>query len=258
MARDHSGPMPHMHILFSPRRDDDHLQRTPETWFKQRAREGQDPARGGVQPDRSWATKGRLYDVRGAVELLSNAALAREGIELAVSARSLEARGLSRDPARYHNADDKSEMKRVENYRQTLRESGATRYEQLHTYAGWQDHRRDLLTVERQYVKDLARDHVWRFDQSPARTLERQQSMARTLEHAMGERAPTRQPERSLGRSMGRTQERIAAHVQRLSTQTQRLLQGLTQGEELPAGAGVKVRLFDREREQDRGRGLGW
>ena len=45
-------------------------------------------------------------------------------------------------------------------YRQLLRASGALAYEQLATYAGWQDQALQLLSLERQYVKDLARDHV--------------------------------------------------------------------------------------------------
>ena len=43
-------------------------------------------------------------------------------------------------------------------------------------------------------MKDLARDHVWRYDWSPARALERQQSMERTFALAMGDRQPTRAP----------------------------------------------------------------
>jgi hypothetical protein len=196
MARDGSGIMPHMHLMFSPRRQNDDLVRSMEMWFKQ-------VNYGGVQPDASWKAKGRLYDVRAAVALMTNAALAREGLSLAVDHRSLEARGLSRDPARYQ-AGDQADMARTQVYRTQLCASGVTAYEQLQTYAGWQDQAIKLLSLDRQYIKDLARDHVWRDDRSPARQVEREQSMQRTLSLAMGEHPPTRQLERSSARTQGR------------------------------------------------------
>src|SRR5947209_2066479 len=73
-------------------------------------------------------------------------------------------------------------------YTTQLSDSGALAYEQLATYAGWEEQALKLLSLERQYVKDLARDHVWRYDRSPARALERQQSLERTFALAMGDR----------------------------------------------------------------------
>src|SRR2546425_12537340 len=78
--------------------------------------------------------KGWLYDVRAAVALMTNAALAREGVEAAVSARSLAARGLARKPAVYSQATRMETMA----YRAELQESGVLAHEQLATYAGWQ------------------------------------------------------------------------------------------------------------------------
>src|SRR5437899_3192727 len=124
-ARDGSGPMPHMHLMFSPRRQDDTQARAMETWFRQ-------ANHGGVPPDASWTTKGRLHDVRAAVALLSNAALQREGLALAVDHRTLAARGLDRDPARY-TAGDTADEAHTRTYRQHLRESGTLAFEQLAT-----------------------------------------------------------------------------------------------------------------------------
>jgi hypothetical protein len=246
MARDGSGIMPHMHLMFSPRRQDDDQARTMAQWFKQ-------VNHGGVRPDASWKTKGRLYDVRAAVALLSNAALAREGIEAAVDHRSLEARGLSRDPARYE-AGNRADEARTQDYRQLLRDSGVTAYEQLHTYAGWQDQAVKLLSLDLQYIKDLARDHVWRYDQSPARQVEREQSMQRTLDLAMGERQPTHTLERTHAPAQERTYERTTGRD--LADQLQDLAARLEQLDEPHAGAALRVKLWERE-ERDRGYGLG-
>jgi hypothetical protein len=56
-ARDGSGMQPHIHILFSPRREDEDLERTPAQWFAKAAARGDDPLSGGVRKDRSWDTK---------------------------------------------------------------------------------------------------------------------------------------------------------------------------------------------------------
>ena len=247
-ARDGSGSMPHVHILFSPRREDVKLDRTPAQWFAKAAAQGQDPLRGGVRKDPSWETKGLLYDVRAAVALLTNAALAREGLALAVDHRTLEAQGFSRDPARYGNANDKADLDRTMLYRQQLRDSGARAFEQLAVYEGWRSQAVKLLSLERQYVKDLARDHVWRFDRSPARELERQQSMQRTLSLAMGDRQPT------VPRTPERTPAQQYAHARQTLRDLAAALERLADGP--VAGAALNVRLHDREREHDRGIGF--
>lgn len=247
-ARDGSGSQPHLHILFSPRREDVELDRTPAQWFAKAAARDQDPLRGGVRKDASWDTKGRLYDIRASVELLTNAALAREGLALAVSAKSLEAQGLSRDPARYGSAHDKADLAKTMAYRQQLRESGARAFEQLATYEGWCSQAVKLLSLDRQYMKDLARDHVWRYDRSPARELERQQSMVRTLSLAMGDRQPTvqRTPERAPAREYAQARQTL----RELATALERL-------DDAPqAGAALNIRLHEGERERDYGRGF--
>src|SRR5215470_15661887 len=133
-ASDGSGFQPHLHLLFSPRREDVALDRTPAQWFAKAAAQGDDPLQGGVRKDVHVEKKGWLYDVRAAVALMTNAALAREGVEAAVSAKSLAAQGIDRDPARYERAT----TSRIMQYREELRDSGQLALEQLQTYQGWQ------------------------------------------------------------------------------------------------------------------------
>jgi hypothetical protein len=164
-ARDHSGIMPHMHLLFSPRAQTDNHERTMEQWFQQ-------PNHGGVRKDPSWETKGRLYDVRESVAVLSNAALSREGFELAVDHRRLKDRGLARPVARYGDRplpDDikglsvaereqwrKDEKQRTLDYRQAMRENGLYDFEQQYTHMRWVDQRRELLSIEG-FVRDTCK-----------------------------------------------------------------------------------------------------
>jgi hypothetical protein len=248
MAKDGSGIQPHIHIQFSTRREDIEQHKRAEQWFRQ-------PNHGGTAKDVSWRTKSRLYDVRESITLLTNAALAREGIALAVDHRSLEARGLSRDPARYGSAHDKADLDRTMSYRQQLSDAGRLAYEQLSTYVGWQDQAVKLLSLDRQYIKDLARDHVWRYDKSPARREERQLSMRRQFQRAMGVQEPPHQ--------------RQSQHHEQTQTQTRTLRQTPTRSlaQQLAAlahrmndldehqghGQGLRVKLHERERDDDRG-----
>jgi MobA/MobL family len=247
LANDGSGIQPHLHVQFSTRREDVEQEKSAEQWFKQ-------PNHGGIAKDVSWRTKGRLLDTRASVALLTNAALARAGLHLAVDHRTLEAQGLSRDPARYGSAHDTADLAYTLTYRQHLRASGTLAYEQLHTYAGWQDQAVKLLSLDRQYVKDLARDHVWRYDRSPARQVEREHSMQRTLSLAMGEREPTHTLERTRAPVLERTHERITGRD--LADQLQELAARFEHLDEPQAGAALKVQLWDREKDQDRG--IGW
>jgi hypothetical protein len=261
-SHDGSGIQPHVHILFSPRREDIELARTPAQWFAKAAATGHDPLQGGVRKDRSWDRKGMLYDIRASVELLTNAALAREGQALAVSAKSLEAQGLSRDPARYGSAHEQPDLDHTMAYRRELREFGVHAYECLVAYGAWQDQRAQLPSLARQFVLDRCRDHVWRYDQSPARAWERQQSLARTLDQVM-----TREREERWDRESTHSRERVqtregtrepapTAALERL----RELAAALARWDDEPvAGAALNIRLRDREREapeHDRGMGF--
>jgi MobA/MobL family protein len=245
MAKDGSGIQPHVHIQFSTRREDVEHNLSADQWFKQ-------PNHGGIAKDISWRTKSRLYDVRASVALLTNAALGREGLTLAVDHRTLEAQGISRDPTRYGSTHDKADLDRTLDYRRELRESGTLAYEALHVYAGWQDQAVKLLSLDREYIRDLTRDHLWRYDRSPARELERQYSMERTLELAMSERQPTRTLERTREPAQERTTGRD------LADQLQDLAARFEQLDEAPVGSGLKVKLWEKEREREQGYGLGF
>ncbi len=241
-ARDGSGAQPHVHILFSPRREDVELDRTPAQGFAKAAPQGQDPLQGGVRKDRAWQTKGMLHDIRAAVALMTNAALAREGLDLAVSEQSLEARGLHRDPARYTNRHDPGDRARTLAYRAELRESGTAAYEQLATYAGWQAQAQKLVSVDRQYIVDLCRDHVWRFDRSPLRAQEREASMHRTCALAAAE----------LGRTIRTPRQRPAPPV--TAAQHRQRMQAIRARQQEPqAGAALHIRLFEDEHERQQG-----
>jgi hypothetical protein len=244
MATDGSGIQPHLHIQFSTRREDVEHYKPAEEWFRQAPR--------GVAKDASWFAKGRLHDVRASVALLTNAALQREGIVQAVDHRTLEAQGISRDPARYASTHDHADLDYTMAYRQHLRESGTLAYEQLATYGAWQDQRRQLPSIDRQCVLDRCRDHVWRYDKSPVRERERQQSMERTLHHVMDRgRAPVLRQDRTMAQT--RERQQVPAH-QRLRD----LAASLDLGDEAPTGSGLRVRLHPEERDREYGHGLGW
>jgi len=257
-ARDHSGGQPHIHIMYSPRREDVELDRTPAQWFAKAAAQNRNPLEGGVRKDPIVEKKAWLYDVREAVALLTNAALAREDLVAAVDHRSLQDRGLSRQPARY-KAGDKADTQRVQEYRTHLRDSQSTTYEDLQAYRGWQKRALQYPSLERQYIKDVTRDHVWRFDTSPTRVREREESMQRQFTHAM-EPSKHQRTERSLlgtRQLPSRSQRQPLAEAKRALAA---LMRQLEREEEDSGGQAARVRLFEEERERDRAndRGMGW
>jgi hypothetical protein len=244
-SRDGSGSQPHIHIVFSPRREDIARDRIPAQWFAKAAPQGHNPLLGGVRKDISVEKKGWLYDVRAAVALMTNAALARAGVEAAVSERSLAARGLARKPAVYGQATRTETMA----YRAALQASGVLAHEQLATYAGWHAQALTLMSLDRQYITDLCRDHVWRFDRSPARQQEREQSMHRACALAAVESA----------RAFQRPQQRQAPQV--TAAQHRQRMQALRpqQQEEPQAGSALHIRVFEEEeRQRQRQAGLSW
>src|SRR5712691_8457098 len=244
-ARDGSGFQPHIHILLSPRREDVELDRTPAQWFAKAAAHGEDSLRGGVRKDRAWDKKGMLYDIREAVAVMTNAALARAGVEAAVSEQSLEAQGIGRDPARYTSDTHATVMV----YRRALRDSGQLAHEQLATYAGWQQQAMKLLSLDRQYVTDVCRDHVWRFDRSHARGQERDASMQRAFALAAEQ----------VGRTLRATPQRQAP--QAAAAQHRQRMQAIRMRQQEPqAGAALHLRLCEdeHERQHQRQQGMSW
>jgi hypothetical protein len=138
-------------------------------------------------------------------------------------------------------------------YRQQLRDSETLAYEHFQTYTWWQDQALQLYSLDRGYIRDLARDHVWRYDRSPTRELERHQSMDRTLDRAMEQHTPQRQRhDQTITRQIERlpTREPIPMH-QRL----RQLAAELGREEEMTQGAAVRARLHERD-EQERSYGM--
>jgi hypothetical protein len=166
-SRDGSGEQPHMDVMFSTRREDTAIARTPKQWFARAAAAGRDPRHGGVRKDPIWEHKYALQGVRRDSATLINAALERTGVAVAVSP----------DWERGHRHD------------------GATRL------ASWQAYkaRAGIHDVSRAAILDHVRDQFWRHDHSPAREGERQQSFMRGLERELqraerGQQRETRVP----------------------------------------------------------------
>lgn len=178
-ATDGSGKNPHIHILFTARREDRELYRTPAQWFAKAADHDKDPQTGGVRKDRAWEKKGHLYDVRAAIAMLTNAAFAREGLRFAVDARNLRAQGIERQPMRFYNKFSKEQITEARMERQALHDSGALADEQSATYTRWQQHAATLPSLDRAYLVDRCTYHVWRYDHSPSRLVEREAAMRR-------------------------------------------------------------------------------
>jgi hypothetical protein len=207
-ARDGSGEQPHLHVMFSTRREDVPSERTPKQWFARAANPDQDPLAGGVRKDRGWDRKQTLQGVRAEVATLTNAALEREGCPNAVSQVSLHAQGHDRAPSRYVQEHDREQV-------------AAERLRLRHDYHPWendmnlaawheQQQREGIRDLSRAAMIDHVRDRFWRHDHSPARAQEREASLLRTIDREYAytgrERVPLhqhapewqREPERDL------------------------------------------------------------
>jgi MobA/MobL family protein len=148
---------PHLHVLFSTRREDGMSARLPKAWFAKAAPEGEYRIHAGVKKDHAWY--GRLDAVRRETAVLINAALEREGLALAVSAQSLKDRGIDRAVSPYDAAA-----------------------ENLVNLKAWHlEKQRRHIAVDREAVLDLVRDRFWAHDQSVCRVQQRQESLSRTL-----------------------------------------------------------------------------
>jgi hypothetical protein len=93
------GEQPHAHIMFS-NRERDGMERTKEQYFKRA--NPQKPEMGGAKKSREWSKDSRENDrvgeMRASWEELTNRALEREGLEVRIDRRSLEAQGINREP----------------------------------------------------------------------------------------------------------------------------------------------------------------
>ena len=195
-ARDGPGTHPHIHIQFSTRREEGEETRCLEDWFRQAPR--------GVAKDASWFTRGRLHDVRSGTAQLINAALEREGLGVAVTHEALDTLGPEwRTPSRYWGDTHTAEKALVLAGRVELRDSWHF-LENDCARMGWADQKRreGIHDVSREAMMDHVRDHVWRFDRSPARQQEREASCDRAVEREWTRPGPVLAPGRAAERAV--------------------------------------------------------
>jgi hypothetical protein len=251
---------PHMHLMLNERRPMDGIERGPKCYFSRTAVGEQEPATHGVRKDRSWQGPARLRELREGIAVLTNAALEREGHAVAVSHQSLRAQGHTREAAIYTNAKDKPQ---VEALRDGLHRDYHPWENDLNTVA-WheQKQREGIRDISREAMVDHVRDRFWQHDQSPAREQERQESLLRAIDREYERTGRERQGEHTQARDVGRPgqdhgpqQERPGRHQEPTSHHALPFdpsLLGLD--DDVPAGSGVRVRLFARERDEGRGR----
>jgi hypothetical protein len=223
------GEHPHMHLMLNERRVTDGVARGPDRYFRQ-------PTGGGVRKDTAFQGPARLRAIRAGIAVLTNAALERAGLPLAVSHESLRARGETRAPAVYTRAAAKAE---VEARREEVHQWDHP-YETRINLVRWQQQKAQegLTDLSREAIIDHVRDTFWLQDTSPVRERERDASVWRTIhrEHARTGRPlqGPRAPQRPTGREVVQDLEALAAQLDALSNEA--------------GGRGTgRVRLWDRE-----------
>jgi hypothetical protein len=185
-ARDGSGENPHLHVMFSPRRDDLDRDGGPKAWFSRAASQGQDPLGGGVRKDRFWDHKAALQGVRYETAILMNAALEREGVPVAVSHDRLKGQGHGRQGIHYHQFGPTAIIDDIKEQQAVLRQQGVHAIEQTANLAAWQEQkaREHLSDLSREAMVDHVRDRFWMKDTSLAREQERDASAGRAMTRA--------------------------------------------------------------------------
>jgi hypothetical protein len=200
---------PHLHVMFSTRREDVDVGRTPEQWFRQAAPVHQDPLSGGVKKDGCWDRKATLQGLRHETAILINAALEREGHPVAVSAASLRRQGHDRSPERQLSKGDTVLLKQygweipahlpqpqqaqLRAMHKRVQATLGNREIISREYRGWenecarfgwesQKEREGIRDLSREAVVDHVRDRFWQHDHSQVREAERAASFARALE----------------------------------------------------------------------------
>ncbi len=240
------GEHPHMHLMFSERGPQDGVARSPHQFFRQAARAGQDPAMGGQRKDRSWQGPDRLREVRQGIATLTNAALDRAGLPVAVSHASLRARGEGREAVIYTSAQEQA---RVDAQRRALHRDIHPQ-ENAANLTAWQAQkaREQLHDLSREAMIDHVRDRFWLKDQSPARAQERRESTQRRI---LREHARTGRP---LQGPRQRPRARIPAPGQRLLAAIARSKAVIDAAQ---AGAALRIALYPNK-DRDKDRGMSW
>ena len=174
-ARDGTGDNPHLHVLFSPRRDDGDRALDAPTWFSQQA--------DGARKVRMWDEKRTLQGVRYESAILINAALDREACAAAVSSLALRDRGHDRRGVHYAQfGPDVATIARVQEQQSVLRRDYHPFEGEVTRAAWWEQKTRERIDVDRQAVLDQVRDRFWIRDTSPTREAQRAESLERFIE----------------------------------------------------------------------------
>jgi hypothetical protein len=238
---------PHMHVMIQERRTVDGIDRGPQQYFARAARPGQDPASHGVRKEASWAGPARLRELRAGIATLVNAALEREGLALAVSHQSLEARALERHGSHYRLKDGEPAKTKAHVDREVLRRAYHPLERDMDLLA-WYDQkaREGIRDLSREAMVDHVRDRFWQQDRSPAREREREESLLRAIEreYARTGRARAQAPVWEVHRELVRRGQRHQGVVQGMSL------------DDTPQG-GAQVHLQDHELEREVGYGHG-
>jgi MobA/MobL family len=184
-ARDGSGEQPHLHVMFSTRREDSAEYRTPKDWFSRAAPAGRDPLEGGIRKDQSWDAKRQLQAVRAETAVLINAALEREQVAAAVSHARLDVREFGREGLHYQAEDRAAERQAIICEQAKVQRERHPWENEINRLAWEQQKAREgIRDISREAILDHVRDRFWRQDHSPAREQERQASFLRALERA--------------------------------------------------------------------------
>ena len=167
LAHTGGGENPHIHIMFS-RRKDHGREVTPEAWFHR--------GEGLARKDRWWKEKTALQGVRHEVAVLTNAALEREGIDLAVSPDRLVGQGHGRKGLHYGQFVEGERTEQVKADQAVLRANGVQTLEQELNVLAWhqQKEREGIYDISREAMVDHCRLRFWAHDQSPQRKEERE------------------------------------------------------------------------------------
>jgi hypothetical protein len=266
------GDQPHIHILFSERKDDG-IARDKMTYFKRANR--QEPLRGGTAKDQFWTQRWVPSRLRESWSDLTNYHLERADHEARVDFRGLSKRGIARESG-YNRAPGKARYASQTPDARRERERTAAQ-EQAMAREHWETRKRELgITDVRQISReDMAkRTRTWVRSYVPGRILP-----ARTPEYWAREAVQMREQytrglhaikavetehfKAQIREERGRSatpeeQEHIRRAVQHAAQHGQR--QTLTQalGERESGRGGVKVRLAQRREDVTHEQDIGW
>jgi hypothetical protein len=266
---------PHLHVMFSTRREDHPSERTADAWFARAANPDADPLTGGVKKDRRWDRKATLQGLRHETAILINAALEREGQAVAVSHHTLRAQGHERRPERVHARGDAVMLKKygwekpahvperqqeqVAAMQERWRETLATRTTITRDFRGWenamnvvtwhsQKEREGIRDISREAIVDHTRDRFWQHDRSPVREAEREASFVRAIEreYARTGRERPDPTERALAPAHRHAQGRAVTRTR--SREHLGLTLGRDHGDDMGHGAHVQLEAREHTR----------